>query len=162
NDDRRNLKHDLELQRLITESHILSESNSGLNPIGKTRLKTLDTRIDSLSIRSANARSGNKTDYYSLNPKSLLEIKQRKFNREKMSMKMRTGILSKQSERKRRSDSYAREAGIVLPVSSRSNSISISNTNSNSRRDRGLKIQAVGKFTRSGLKINKSDIARLS
>ncbi|KAJ5574121.1 uncharacterized protein N7459_008548 [Penicillium hispanicum] len=51
-DDADNLKHDLALQRLLRESHLL-ESASELAPTGKNRLKALDLRMQSLGAKSS-------------------------------------------------------------------------------------------------------------
>jgi hypothetical protein len=47
-----NLKHDLALQRLLRESHLL-ESASDLAPTGKNRLKALDLRMQSLGAKDS-------------------------------------------------------------------------------------------------------------
>ncbi|KAJ6164430.1 hypothetical protein N7470_003102 [Penicillium chermesinum] len=88
-DDHDNLKHDLALQRLLRESHLL-ESASDLAPTGKNRLKALDLRMQSL---------GAKTSLY---------------KQEKMPTAHRRGIKAKASmkEEKRRRD--AKENGIIL------------------------------------------------
>lgn len=50
--DAANLKHDLALQRLLRESHLL-ESSSDLAPTGKNRLKALDLRMQSLGAKDS-------------------------------------------------------------------------------------------------------------
>ncbi|KAK9480059.1 hypothetical protein V1514DRAFT_362042 [Lipomyces japonicus] len=167
-DNNDNLKHDVELQRLITESHILSEASTktkslssssnffSFNPIGKVRLKTLDARIESLALQSGGKNKSNKKDYYSVNPKSLIEIKEKKFNKEKLSMRMRKGMVSKQAERKHKYEERAKDAGIVLPIATGSKK-----SGRTDRRDRGLKLQSVGRHTKSGLQISKAEIARI-
>ncbi|KAJ6035024.1 uncharacterized protein N7446_009783 [Penicillium canescens] len=47
-----NLKHDLALQRLLKESHLL-DSADDLAPTGKNRLKALDMRMQSLGAKSS-------------------------------------------------------------------------------------------------------------
>ncbi|ODQ74161.1 hypothetical protein LIPSTDRAFT_2161 [Lipomyces starkeyi NRRL Y-11557] len=165
-DETTNLKHDVELQRLITESHILSEasrkggaislSEGSFDPIGKARTKTMEARIDSLALQSGGKVKASKKDYYSINPQALLESQKKKFNKEKMPMRMRRGMLQKKAAREEKYEKNAKEAGIVLPKSpSRQKK-------SKEMRDRGLKIQSVGRFTPSGLKLSKSEIARHS
>ncbi|KAK9315585.1 hypothetical protein V1522DRAFT_403647 [Lipomyces starkeyi] len=165
-DETMNLKHDVELQRLITESHILSEasrkggaislSEGSFDPIGKARTKTMEARIDSLALQSGGKEKASKKDYYSINPQALLESQKKKFNKEKMPMRMRRGMLQKKAAREEKYEKNAKEAGIVLPKSpSRQKK-------SKEMRDRGLKIQSVGRFTPSGLKLSKSEIARHS
>ncbi|KAK9375287.1 uncharacterized protein V1513DRAFT_43469 [Lipomyces chichibuensis] len=165
-DETMNLKHDVELQRLITESHILSEasrkggaislSGGSFDPIGKARTKTMEARIDSLALQSGGKMRALKKDYYSINPQTLLESQKKKFNKEKMPMRMRKGMLQKKAAREEKYEKKAKEAGIVLPKS-RSRQ-----KKSKEMRDRGLKIQSVGRFTPSGLKLSKSEIARHS
>ncbi|KAK9384721.1 hypothetical protein V1515DRAFT_646952 [Lipomyces mesembrius] len=165
-DECTNLKHDVELQRLITESHILSEaarkggaillSDGSFDPIGKARTKTMEARIDSLALQSGGKVKASKKDYYSINPQTLLESQKKKFNQEKMPMRMRRGMLQKRAEREEKYEKNAKEAGIVLPKSSSRQK------KSKDMRDRGLKIQSVGRFTPSGLKLSKSEIARHS
>ncbi|KAK9325112.1 hypothetical protein V1517DRAFT_343769 [Lipomyces orientalis] len=163
-DERMNLKHDVELQRLITESHILSEasrkggaislSDVSFDPIGKSRIKTMEARIDSLALRSGGKVKASKKDYYSIDPQTLLESQREKFNKEKMPMRMRKGMQQKKIVRQEKYEQNAREAGIVLPKAPRRK------RKSKDMRDRGLKIQSVGRFTPSGLKLSKSEIAR--
>ncbi|KAK9355503.1 hypothetical protein V1523DRAFT_375308 [Lipomyces doorenjongii] len=163
-DEYMNLKHDVELQRLITESHILSEasrkggaislSDGSFDPIGKARTKTMEARIDSLALQSGGKVKASKRDYYSINPQTLLESQKKKFNKEKMPMRMRKGMLQKSAIREEKYEKNAKEAGIVLPKSSSRQK------KSRDMRDRGLKIQSVGRFTPSGLKLSKSEIAR--
>ncbi|KAJ5191358.1 uncharacterized protein N7498_010343 [Penicillium cinerascens] len=50
--DADNLKHDLALQRLLRESHLL-DSSSDLAPTGKNRLKALDLRMQSLGAKDS-------------------------------------------------------------------------------------------------------------
>ncbi|KAK9466008.1 hypothetical protein V1512DRAFT_291905 [Lipomyces arxii] len=166
-DDQMNLKHDVELQRLITESHILSEasrtgsaislSDVSFSPIGKARLKTMESRIDSLALRGDGRRKVENKDYFSVNPQSLVETQKERFNKTKMPMTMRKGMINKKAERKAKYEKNAKEAGIVLPKAPRNQKKSQRNT-----RDRGLKIQSVGHFTKSGLKLSKHEIARTS
>ena len=47
-----NLKHDLALQRLLKESHLL-DSADDLAPTGKNRLKALDLRMQSLGAKTS-------------------------------------------------------------------------------------------------------------
>lgn len=50
--DADNLKHDLALQRLLQESHLL-DSAEELAPTGKNRLKALDLRMQALGAKSS-------------------------------------------------------------------------------------------------------------
>lgn len=88
-DDNNNLKHDLALQRLLRESHLL-ESASDLAPTGKNRLKALDLRMQSL---------GAKTSLY---------------KQEKMPTSHRRGIKAKATMKEERRRREAKENGIIL------------------------------------------------
>ena len=83
-----NLKHDLALQRLLKESHLLEDA-SDLAPTGKNRLKALDLRMQELGAKSS-------------------------LYHQKMPSAHRRGIKAKAEtkEEKRRRD--ARENGIIL------------------------------------------------
>ena len=84
-----NLKKDLALQRLLTESHLLdSTSNPTLS--GNNRHKATDLRLQSLGSKS-----------------SILK-------QEKMPMAHRKGIIAKQGEREDKRRREARENGIIL------------------------------------------------
>jgi hypothetical protein len=89
-----NLKNDLELQRLLSESHLLTStsSQSGTLPSlhGSNRIKALDLRIQAL---------GAKTSIHT---------------QEKMPMKMRKGIVRAAEEKAERRRREAKENGVVL------------------------------------------------
>ncbi|KAK9367502.1 hypothetical protein V1509DRAFT_626124 [Lipomyces kononenkoae] len=163
-DEYMNLKHDVELQRLITESHILSDasrksgtlslSGGSFDAIGKARTKAMEARIDSLALQSGGRMKASKKDYYSINPQALLESQNKKFNKEKMPMQMRKGMVQKKAERQEKYEKNAKEAGIVLPKAPRKQK------QASQMRDRGLKIQSVGRFTPSGLRLSQSEVAR--
>ncbi|TID12944.1 hypothetical protein CANINC_005043 [Pichia inconspicua] len=170
----KDLKDDLELQRLLSESSILkslanerrnNNTESGaeltlktLNEplIGKARVRTLDSRIK--QVASVNG-----------DPKILNKV-------EKMPMKLRQAMIKKHQERTSKVEREALENGIVLSKSKKGSFRDIGNDRSfiakekllgkgnmtkNRLRDRGLKIQTVGRSTRNGLVLSKSDIARI-
>ena len=88
-DDADNLKHDLALQRLLRESHLL-DSASELAPTGKNRLKALDLRMQSL---------GAKTSLY---------------EQQKMPSAHRRGIKAKAAAKEDKRRKEAKENGIIL------------------------------------------------
>ncbi|EEP79482.1 conserved hypothetical protein [Uncinocarpus reesii 1704] len=94
-----NLKHDLALQRLLKESHLL-ESADDLNPTGKNRHRAIDIRMQGIGA----------TD-------SL-------FTQKKMPMAHRKGIEAKGAKREDTRRREARENGIILekPTSKRKTS----------------------------------------
>ncbi|CAK7904030.1 protein Faf1p [[Candida] anglica] len=170
-EDDDNLENDLQLQRLLQESHILAGSNdmhSGADltlqtidyeePTGKARKRTLDSRIRTLA--ATNSKTGGL-------PKKL----------EKMPMSMRKGMIRSHDERVRKYEEEARNAGIVLSKvkkgERRSLNLGKGSTLASDRigtgkkkevriRDRGLKISSVGRSTRNGLVISQVDIDRIN
>ncbi|KAJ5785790.1 uncharacterized protein N7503_011002 [Penicillium pulvis] len=87
-EDKDNFKHDLALQRLLRESHLLEDA-SDLAPTGKNRLKALDLRMQSL---------GAKTSLYD----------------QKMPDAHRRGIKSKAASKDAKRRLEAKENGIIL------------------------------------------------
>lgn len=86
--ERLNLKNDLALQRLISESHLLDAAKR--SAVSNHRQKVLDTRLQSL---------GSKTSF---------------LQQEKMPLSHRRGILTKSAEREERRRREAKENGIIL------------------------------------------------
>lgn len=133
-----NLDNDLALQRLIKESHILAEA--GLSGVdistgitGRARHKTLDLRLDDLGL--ATTKTG------------------------QIPMNMRKGMISKQASRKERHVREAKEAGIVLARTTKKE-VPLGKRDKSKWRERGLKINSVGRETRHGLFISKSEISK--
>lgn len=129
--DAMNLKHDLALQRLLTESHLL-DSADDLAPTGKNRLKALDLRMQSL---------GAKDSLYAQN---------------KMPTAHRRGIKAKAATKEDKRRREAKENGIILEKPSK-----VSKSSNNGRRERGVGGSSVGKFSGGTLNLNKQDIARV-
>ncbi|KAI7220153.1 hypothetical protein KC333_g2513 [Hortaea werneckii] len=125
-----NLKHDLALQRLLKESHLLDPSSfDGTNtaPEGKSRLKALDMRLQDLGAK-----------------KGTLE-------QEKMPLSHRKGIKAKAANREvaRRKD--AAENGIILEKAKPTKG-------PERRRDRGVGAPSVGKFKGGTLQLSSRDV----
>ncbi|KAJ5958880.1 uncharacterized protein N7479_006030 [Penicillium vulpinum] len=129
--DSANLKHDLALQRLLKESHLL-DSADDLAPTGKNRLKALDLRMQSL---------GAKTSLYAQN---------------KMPTAHRRGIKAKAESKEGRRRQEAKENGIILEKPTK-----VHKSSNNGRRERGVSGASVGKFSGGTLNLNKDDIARV-
>ncbi|KAL1571809.1 Swr1-complex 5 protein [Candida albicans] len=169
-EDEENLANDLKLQRLLKESHILANTleYSGADltlqtidfddPTGKARRRALDSRIRELA--STNSRTGGL-------PKKL----------EKMPMAMRKGMIKKRDERIKKYEQDARDAGIVLSKVRKGELRDLDagrgSTSSSDRlgtgkkidkriRDRGLKINGIGRSTRNGLVISQGEIDRVN
>ncbi|ODV82916.1 hypothetical protein CANARDRAFT_204253 [[Candida] arabinofermentans NRRL YB-2248] len=171
-EDLENELNDHALDRLLSESHILTNTkkdsfSSGAsltlqtlnheNPIGNTRAKTLTNRIRSIS--STNSKYGSQ-------PSKL----------EKMPMSLRKGLIKSRIEKISKYEKDAKDAGIVLSknkkdefrnifdngVTSITDRIGTGIKKEKRIRDRGLKIQSVGRSTRNGLVISKDEIAKLT
>lgn len=132
-DSAQHLKNDLALQRLLSESHLLSgkgNTSQSLEASGKTRHKALDLRLQAL---------GSKTSV---------------FKQEKMPMSHRKGIVKKSTERelKRRSD--ATEGGIILEKEKRKVKFT-------GKRERAVGAPTVGKFRHGLLSLSKRDVGKI-
>lgn len=137
-DEQLNLDNDLALQRLIKESHILAEA--GLSGVdistgitGKARHKTLESRLNDLGVKKS--KEG------------------------QIPMNMRKGMIAKSQERQATHIKQSREAGIILARPSKKVG---EKEKKPVKRERGLKIASVGRETRHGLIISKSEIAKYS
>ncbi|CDK25074.1 unnamed protein product [Kuraishia capsulata CBS 1993] len=169
-EDEENLKNDLALQRLLSESHILSSvpksHHSGAEltlktldsdgPIGNARIRTLDERMKEISAKNGTLKAR---------------------NLEKMPMAMRKGMIKARTLKTEKYEKEAKEAGIVLSrtrkgelrsldngrgVTSASDRLGLNKSRVTKMRDRGLKINTIGRSTRNGLVISKAEIERLS
>lgn len=169
--EQENLRNDIELQRFLKESHLISAFQTDKNTIhdselhGKARARTLETRLQSLSATNA--------------------VRQRTL--ETVPMNIRKGMVKKHKERITKYESEARDAGTVLSRVSRGEFRRIDATykkdierrigrhtaagkrahaggrpgRSGPKRDFGLKVQTVGRSTRNGLKLSAADIAKI-
>ncbi|KAH8663602.1 hypothetical protein BGZ60DRAFT_565644 [Tricladium varicosporioides] len=123
-----NLKKDIALQRLLSESHLL-ESASNPTVIGNNRHKATDMRLQAL---------GSKTSI---------------FKQVKMPISHRNGIAAKQKEKEDKRRKEARENGIILEKAKMKGKSA-----GEGKRDRGVGAPAVGKFLGGTLKLSKKDI----
>lgn len=125
-----NLKHDLALQRLLKESHLLEPGSfnpKNTAPQGKGRLKALDMRLQDLGAKTSLA------------------------TQDKMPIAHRKGIASKAvgREQKRRND--AAENGIILEKAKHA-------AKDMKRRERSVGGPTVGKFRGGTLKLSGKDL----
>lgn len=168
-EDKDNLDNDLELQRFLQESHILSNfqsQNSGADltlqtidndgPIGDARKHTLNSRLKNLSSTNG--------------------VKKSKL--EKMPMHIRKGMVQSRVKKIAKFEQDAKEGGIVLSKVKKGEFRNIGGSvtlgdrigdglknkkgSYNKHRERGLKINSVGKSTRNGLVISQSTIDRIN
>ncbi|KAF7845772.1 hypothetical protein BT93_L0698 [Corymbia citriodora subsp. variegata] len=134
NTDAANLKNDLALQRLLTESHLLDSSFSSTDPSGKNRHRATDLRLLSLGSKA-----------------SVLEQKN-------MPLSHRKGILAKAAQKENSRRSEAKENGIILE---RVTKIGAKKALPE-RRERGLGGPSVGRFKGGTLKLSKSDVSGIN
>lgn len=169
-EDDENLENDMKLQRLLQESHILSNhleySGADLTlqtldyeePTGKARKKALTSRLRNISsINSA-------TDGL---PKKL----------EKMPMSMRKGMIKSREKKIAKYEQEAKDAGIILSKVRKgelrqldagkgstfsSDRIGTGKKSVSKVRDKGLQINSVGRSTRNGLVISQAEIDKIN
>ena len=124
------MKHDLALQRLLKESHLLAPNAANDNvaaPDGKGRLKALDLRVRGLGA------------------------KQSVSEQEKMPLSQRKGISAKASSREEKRRKDAVESGVILEKARMA-------AKPEKRRDRSIGGPNVGKFRGGTLKLNSRDV----
>lgn len=125
-----NLKHDLDLQRLLKESHLFERGGSTADTTvtGQQRHRATDLRIQGLGAKNS------------------------LFEQEKMPMSHRKGIQGKKKMREGKRREEAKDNDIVLEKKQRTGL----NT---AKRERAVDAPAVGRFRGGMLKLSKSDIA---
>ncbi|KAK3676478.1 pre-rRNA processing and 40S ribosomal subunit assembly [Recurvomyces mirabilis] len=125
-----NLKHDLALQRLLKESHLLDASTfSGPSaaPEGKSRLKALDLRLKDLGAKKDASEQV------------------------KMPLSHRRGIVAKATSREASRRKNATENGIILEKAK-------STFKAPAKRERAVAVPSVGKFRGGTLKLSERDV----
>lgn len=169
-EDLENLENDLKLQRLLSESHILAHNveYSGADltmqtldyeaPVGNARRRILDQRIRAAAATNSSTKGL---------PKTL----------EKMPMHMRKGMIKARERRAVEYEREAREAGIVLSkvkkgelrnldqgrgATALSDRLGVGKKQRQRVRNRGLKVNTVGRATPHGLRISKQEIERVN
>lgn len=169
-EDSENLENDLKLQRLLSESHILAHNIEHLGadltlqtldyeaPIGNSRRRILEQRIR--AALATNSKTGGR-------PKTL----------QKMPMHIRKGMIQAREKRVADYEREAREAGIVLAKVKKgerrdldqgrgatvaSDRLGFGKPKKTKPRDKGLRINSVGKSTRNGLRILPEEILRIN
>lgn len=181
-DEASNLKNDLELQRLLRESHLLASANANKLPAplsssiyspAHSALHTRPTRSmntaspPSIFPASTPAHSGNHGPRKALKYEGStrhaardiamrsLGAKRSIFEQKNVPMKHRKGIAAKRSaaEKKRRAD--AQEAGVVLERPGRARPKEVP------KREKGVGGPSVGKFRAGMLQLSRSDIRQI-
>ncbi|KAG7883299.1 hypothetical protein KL937_000472 [Ogataea polymorpha] len=166
--DEEDIKNDIALERLLSESHILADTRGSIysgadltlqtldheNPVGNARVKALNSRIQKVAEVNGNGK------------KKL----------EKMPMEMRKGMIKAHLRKVEKYEREAKDAGIVLAKKKKEEFRQLSDrgvTSISTRigkgikkdkriRDRGLKINTVGKSTRNGLVLSQKDIDKIN
>lgn len=151
-----NLRKDVELQQFLQESHLLGGVDSYNDVHGKARRRALEMHLTNLS--SAGGGS----------PKL-----------EKVPMQVRKGMVSKHLQRIQKHEHEAADAGIILSKTKKGQFRKLERTYKNdierrigtsikskdrqwkAHRQRGLKVQTVGRSTRNGLVLSKEEIERI-
>ncbi|KAI2092137.1 pre-rRNA processing and 40S ribosomal subunit assembly [Ophidiomyces ophidiicola] len=138
--DAMNVKNDMALQRLLSESHLL-ESASDLDPTGKTRHRAIDLRLQAAGASDSI------------------------FSQKKMPMAHRKGMAAKAAKKEQTRRAEARENGIVLEkptaAAKRTAAGRSNNKNNNAKRDRGIGGPALGKFAGGTLRLSKRDVLEI-
>lgn len=125
-----NKKHDLALQRLLKESHLLDPGSfKGTLPAseGKSRLKALDLRLKDLGAKEPVSQQ------------------------QKMPLSHRKGIVAKATDREERRRKNALENGIVLEKAK-------STSKTKKFREKGVGGSTIGKFRGGTLKLSSRDL----
>ncbi|KAH8603161.1 hypothetical protein B0O99DRAFT_680118 [Bisporella sp. PMI_857] len=129
-----NLKKDLELQRLLSESHLLDSANNHTLQ-GTNRHKATDLRLQALGAKGSLWRQ------------------------EKMPMAHRKGIVAKAEEKDVKRRKEARENGIILEKATGVKSLHSKPTKIVKKgRERGVDAPGIGRFSGGTLKLSRKDI----
>lgn len=131
--ERLNLKHDLDLQRLLKESNLLSAARAS-DSAGLVRQKSTDLRLQSLGARNS------------------------LYTQDKMPMSHRKGIAASKAQREDQRRREAKENGIILEKITNGPS---GQRRPAARRDRGVDAPGIGKFSGGTLKLSRTDLAGL-
>lgn len=178
-----NLKHDIELQRFLHESHLLSalgnnDSYSGADltlktisnndvvayqddkMFGKVRSRTLEMRLKNLSDINGHEKKINRLEKVPMNiRKGMVNKHQKRINRYEQDAKDGGIILSKVKKGQFRKIDSTYKKDIERRIGS---SIKSQDKTRNARRERGLPINSVGRSTRNGLIISKEEIMKVN
>lgn len=133
------MKHDLDLQRLLRESHLLgqqSHASSSMTP-GTGRQLALDMRLQALGAKESI------------------------YTQRTMPRAQRVGISKKAESREATRRREAKENGIVLERAAGSTNNSKKKAMGMERRVRGVDVPGVGRFSGGTLKLSRMDIANI-
>lgn len=142
------LANDLALQRLISESHILSASNP-FNSIGSRGASSADVRA------FTEGRIRKRTTDLRLQK---LGSKESIFTQRKMPMNMRKGILAARESREEKRRREARENGIILERAQDKSGKKSARKSKKGRGDVDVDMPGMGKFKNGELRLSKREV----
>lgn len=169
--ERKNLQNDIELQNFIRDSHLLnsfggSNFNSSKDVVGKARMKVMESQMKALVSQNKHISNKNKVGIVD--------------GLEKVPINIRKGMITKHKKRIDNYEANAKDNGIVLAKQAKGSFRKIDFTykkdierrigkgvkadmgKNNIMRDKGLKINAIGRSSRNGLVISKNEIKRVT
>lgn len=175
------LQNDLELQRFLQESHILSNFDSEASGADLT-LKTIDNNNNTQAAAARVDSLVGKARRYTVNSRlkaiSSINGHESKVSRlENISMAMRKGMVRSYKDKITKFEKDAKEGGIVLSkvkkgefrnvkgnltVTERIGKGIKNDQRDTTYRKKGLKINSVGRNTRNGLVISQNEIDRIN
>lgn len=169
--ERKNLQNDIELQNFIRDSHLLnsfggSNFNSSKDVVGKARMKVMESQMKTLISHNNHISNKNKSNIVD--------------KLEKVPVNIRKGMINKHKKRIEKYEADARDNGIVLAKQAKGAFRKIDFTykkdierrigkgikadmgKNSVMRDKGLKINAIGRSSRNGLVISKNEIKKVT
>lgn len=169
--ERKNLQNDIELQNFIRDSHLLnsfggSNFNSSKDVVGKARMKVMESQMKTLVSHNSHISNKNKTHIVD--------------KLEKVPVNIRKGMINKHKKRIEKYEADARDNGIVLAKQAKGafrkidftykkdierrigKGVKADMNKSSAMRDKGLKINAIGRSSRNGLVISKNEIKKVT
>ncbi|SCU97731.1 LADA_0H07932g1_1 [Lachancea dasiensis] len=174
--EKENLQKDLELQRFLKESHLLSAFGNNSPSGADLTLQTMDNveYKDDQLFGKARSRT------LEMRLKNLASVNGKAEKLEKVPMNIRRGMTDKHIKRIKKHEHEAREGGIVLSKVKKGEYRKIDATyrkdierrighknasneaQRRAKRQKGLKVHSVGRSTRNGLIISPDEIKRIN
>ncbi|SCU85055.1 LAFA_0D13630g1_1 [Lachancea sp. 'fantastica'] len=174
--EKENLQSDLELQRFLKESHLLSAFSQN-EPSGADL--TLQT-MNNVEYRDDQVFGKARSRTLEMRLKNLSSVNGKEQKLEKVPINIRKGMVDKHVKRIKKHEQEAREGGIILSKVKKGEFRKIDSTyrkdierrigsrNSSAdkqrraKRQKGLKVSSVGRSTRNGLIISPEEIRRIN
>ncbi|SCV04395.1 LAME_0H18096g1_1 [Lachancea meyersii CBS 8951] len=171
-----NLQNDLELQRFLKESHLLSAFGQNTHSGADLTLETMNN----VEYRDDQVFGKARSRTLEMRLKNLSSVNGKSHKLEKVPMNVRRGMVDKHIKRIKKHEHEAREGGIVLSKVKKGEFRKIDSTyrkdierrigtkNASSdaqrraKRQKGIKVSSVGRSTRNGLIISPEEIRRIN